>query len=70
VGISSSADLDAAFDEVSRQHPDALIVLTTTAYWDFSNMIVHAGDDATVPVFANQSFVFSQAGTLVNYSRI
>jgi putative ABC transport system substrate-binding protein len=28
VAVRSPVDLDAAFDEVSRQHPDALIVLT------------------------------------------
>jgi putative ABC transport system substrate-binding protein len=69
VGISSSADLDAAFDEVSRQHPDALIVLTDNSLLGLSNMIVMRAMTQRLPVFANQSFVFSQAGTLVNYSR-
>jgi putative ABC transport system substrate-binding protein len=69
VGISSSADLDAAFEEVSRQHPDALIVLTDNSLLGLSNMIVARSMTQRLPVFANQSFVFSQAGTLVNYSR-
>jgi putative ABC transport system substrate-binding protein len=69
VGISSSADLEAAFDEVSRQHPDALIVLTDNSLLGLSNMIVARAMTQRLPVFANQSFVLSQAGTLVNYAR-
>jgi putative ABC transport system substrate-binding protein len=69
VGISSSADLDAAFEEIARQHPDALVVVTDNSLLGLSSMIAARATMQRLPVFANQNFVSSQAGTLVNYSR-
>src|SRR5262249_8086401 len=69
VPISSSADLDAAFDQVSQQHPGALVVLTDNSLLGLGEMIVARAMAQRVPVFASMSYAFSGAGELLNYSR-
>ncbi|MBC9876445.1 hypothetical protein G8O24_03675 [Bradyrhizobium sp. INPA01-394B] len=69
VGIGSSADLDVAFEEIARQHPDALLVVTDNNLLALSSVIAAKAMMQRLPIFANQSFASSQAGTLVNYAR-
>ena len=49
VGVSSPADLDAAFNEVSRQHPDALIVLTDNSLQGLADTIAARALSQRVP---------------------
>jgi putative ABC transport system substrate-binding protein len=69
VEISSPADLDTAFEGVSRQHPDALIVLTDNSLLGLANPIITRATIQGLPTFANMSYVFTRIGGLVNYSR-
>lgn len=69
VKVTSSADLDTAFDEVSRQHPDALVILTDNSLLGLGDSLVTRATAQRVPVFAGMGYAFSQAGALINYSR-
>jgi putative tryptophan/tyrosine transport system substrate-binding protein len=69
ITVSSSTDLDAAFDEISRQHPDALIILNDNSLLGLAEAIVARAMAQRVPVFASLPYAFSQAGGLVTYSR-
>jgi putative ABC transport system substrate-binding protein len=69
VAVRSPADLDAAFEEVSRQHPGALIVLTDNSLQGLADTIIARASAQRLPVFGTFTLAFSQAGALVNYSR-
>jgi putative ABC transport system substrate-binding protein len=69
IGVRSPADLDAAFVEVSRQHPDALIVLTDNSLQGLADIIIARALAQRVPVAGSFGPTFSQAGALINYAR-
>jgi putative tryptophan/tyrosine transport system substrate-binding protein len=69
VGVRSPADLDAAFDEVQRQHPGALIVLTDNSLQGLAETIIARALAQHVPVFGSFTLTFAQAGALINYAR-
>jgi len=69
VAVRSRADLEAAFCEVSQQHPVALIVLTDNSLLGLADQIVSRALAQRIPAFGNLSLAFLQAGALINYSR-
>ena len=69
VGVSSPAELDAAFEKMSRQRPGALFVLTDNSLQALAEPIVTGALAQRVPTFANLSISFPQAGALFDYSR-
>jgi putative ABC transport system substrate-binding protein len=69
VGVSSPADLDAAFTEMSQQRPDALFVLTDNSLQALAEPIVTKALAQRVPTFANLGDTFARAGALFDYSR-
>jgi putative ABC transport system substrate-binding protein len=69
VAVSSPADLDAAFVEVSRQHPRALIVLTDNSLQGLADAIVARALAQQVLIFGSFTLTFAQAGALINYAR-
>jgi putative ABC transport system substrate-binding protein len=69
VGVRSPADLDAAFAEVSRQHPGALIVLTDNSLQGLADTIIARALAQRVPTFGSFTLTFAQAGALINYAR-
>jgi putative ABC transport system substrate-binding protein len=69
VGVSSPAELDAAFAEMSRQPPGALFVLTDNSLQALAEPIVTRALAQRVPTFANLGISFPQAGALFDYSR-
>jgi putative ABC transport system substrate-binding protein len=69
VGVRSPADLDPAFDEVQRQHPGALIVLTDNSLQGLAETIIARALAQHVPVFGSFTLTFAQAGALINYAR-
>jgi putative tryptophan/tyrosine transport system substrate-binding protein len=69
VAVRSPADLDAAFGEMSRQQPGALIVLTDNSLQGLADSIVPHALEQRVPVFGTFTLSFAQAGALINYGR-
>jgi putative ABC transport system substrate-binding protein len=69
ISIEPPADLDAAFGEVSRQHPGALIVLTDNSLQGLADTIIARALAQQVPVFGSFTLTFAQAGALINYAR-
>ena len=69
VAVRSPADLDAAFDEVSRQHPGALVVLTDNSLQGLAETIIARALVQHLPVFGSFTLTFAQAGALINYAR-
>jgi putative tryptophan/tyrosine transport system substrate-binding protein len=69
VVVRSRADLEAAFGDVSLQHPGALIVLTDNSLQGLAEEIVSRALARRVPAFGSFTLAFSQAGALINYSR-
>jgi putative tryptophan/tyrosine transport system substrate-binding protein len=69
VGVSSPAELDVAFTEMSRQRPGALFVLTDNSLQALAEPIVTRALAQRVPTFASLGNTFAQAGALFDYSR-
>jgi putative tryptophan/tyrosine transport system substrate-binding protein len=69
VGVSSPADLDAAYTEMARQRPGALFVLTDSSLQALADPIVTRALEQRVPTFANLGLSFPQAGSLFDFSR-
>jgi putative ABC transport system substrate-binding protein len=69
IGVSSPAELDAAYTEMARQHPGALFVLTDNSLQALAEPIVTRALAQRVPTFANLGISFPQAGALFDYSR-
>jgi len=69
VGVSSPADLDAAFVAMSQQRPGALFVLTDNSLQALAEPIVTRALAQRVPTFANLGDTFARAGALFDYSR-
>jgi putative ABC transport system substrate-binding protein len=69
VSVSSPADLDAAFTEMSQQRPGALFVLTDNSLQALAEPIVTRALAQRVPTFANLGDTFARAGALFDYSR-
>ena len=69
VAVRSPADIDAAFAELSRQKPDALIVLTDNSLQGIADVIIARARAQRVPVFGSFTLAFARAGALVNYGR-
>ena len=69
IGVSSPAELDAAFMEMARQRPGALFVLTDNSLQALAEPIVTRALAQRVPTFANLGLSFPQAGALFDYSR-
>jgi len=69
VGVGSPADLDAAFDEVSRQHPDALVVLTDNSLFALADKIIARALAQRLPVIGSFPSDLARAGALMSYGR-
>jgi putative ABC transport system substrate-binding protein len=69
VSVRSPAELDAAFAEVSRQHPGALIVLTDNSLQGLADTIIARALAQRLPTFGSFTLTFAQAGALINYAR-
>ena len=69
VNVSSPADIDAAFAELSRQRPGALFVLTDNSLLGLSEKIIARALAQRVPTFGNFADSFARAGALFAYSR-
>ncbi len=69
IGVSAPADLDAAFTELSRQSPGALLVLTDNSLLALADTIIARALALQVPTFGNFSRPFAGAGALIAYSR-
>jgi putative tryptophan/tyrosine transport system substrate-binding protein len=69
VGVSSPSDFDAAFDEVARQHPDALMVLTDNSLQALTDKIIARALAQRLPVVGSFPSGFAQAGALMSYGR-
>ena len=69
VSVGAPADLDAAFVEMPRQHPDALFVLTDNSLQALAKPIVERALAQRVPTFANLGDTYAHAGALFDYSR-
>jgi putative tryptophan/tyrosine transport system substrate-binding protein len=69
VGVTSPADLDAAFAELARQHPGALFVLTDNSLFALADTIIARALAQRVPTIGNFYLPFVQAGALLAYSR-
>src|SRR5258708_1018074 len=64
VNVSAPADLDAAFAEMSRQPPGAVIVLSDNSLFALSEQIVARALALRAPTFGNFALSFVQAGGL------
>jgi putative ABC transport system substrate-binding protein len=69
VGVRSPADLDAAFTEMSRQHPGALIVLADNSLQGLADTIIARALALRVPTLGSFALASAQAGALINYAR-
>jgi putative tryptophan/tyrosine transport system substrate-binding protein len=69
VSVSAPVDLDAAFAEMSRQPPGAVIVLSDNSLFAVSEQIVARALALRAPTFGNFALSFVQAGGLFAYSR-
>lgn len=69
VRVSAPADLDAAFAEISRQLPGAVVVLTDNSLLALSDPIITRALALQVPTFGSFAGPFAQAGALFAYSR-
>jgi putative tryptophan/tyrosine transport system substrate-binding protein len=69
VSVRSPAELDAAFAEVSRQHPGALVVLTDNSLQGLADTIIARALAQRLPTFGSFTLTFAQAGALINYAR-
>ena len=67
--VSAPADLDAAFTEMSREHPGALFMLTDNSLLALADTIVARALTLRVPTFGGFGGTFAQAGALIAYSR-
>jgi len=68
IGVKRSADLDAAFAEMSKQAPGALFVLTDNILQSLAEPVVAKAMAQRVPTFAISVFM-PHAGALFDYSR-
>jgi putative tryptophan/tyrosine transport system substrate-binding protein len=69
VAVHSPDDLDPAFDELARQQPQALMVLTDNSLQGLAEAIVTRALSRGVPAFGSFTISFSDAGALFNYAR-
>jgi putative ABC transport system substrate-binding protein len=69
VSVSAPADLDPAFAVMSRQHPDALFVLTDNSLFGLADPIIAHALALRVPTIGNFAGSFARAGALFAYSR-
>jgi putative tryptophan/tyrosine transport system substrate-binding protein len=69
VGVRSPADLDAAFAEVARQRPGALLMLTDSSLLGLADTIIARALAQRVPTFGSFTYGFAQAGALFSYAR-
>jgi putative tryptophan/tyrosine transport system substrate-binding protein len=67
--VSAPADLDAAFAEMSREHPGALFMLADNSLLALADTIVARALELRVPTFGGFGGTFAQAGALIAYSR-
>jgi ABC-type uncharacterized transport system substrate-binding protein len=67
--VSWPADLDAAFAEMSREHPGALFMLTDNSLLALADTIVARALVLRVPTFGGFGGTFGQTGAMIAYSR-
>jgi putative ABC transport system substrate-binding protein len=67
--VTSPADLDAAFAEIARARPEALLVLTDNSLFGLTNTIVPWALSNRLPTVGAFNLDFVQAGALLNYGR-
>jgi putative tryptophan/tyrosine transport system substrate-binding protein len=69
VGVSLPAGLDAAFSEVARQRPGALLLLTDSSLLGLADTIVSRALAQRVPTFGSFTSAFAEVGALFSYAR-
>jgi ABC-type uncharacterized transport system substrate-binding protein len=69
VRVGAPTDLDAAFAEISRQPPGALLVLTDNSLLALADPIITRALALRVPTLGSFAGPFAQAGALYAYSR-
>jgi putative ABC transport system substrate-binding protein len=67
--VSAPADLEAAFAEMSRQPPGAVIVLSDNSVFALADRITAQALALRVPTLGTFARPFAQAGALLTYSR-
>ena len=67
--VSAPADLDAAFAQMSREHPAALLMLTDNSLLALADTVVARALQLRVPTFGGFGGTFAQTGALIGYSR-
>ena len=69
VGVKSSADLDAAFADVSKQRPGALFVLTDNSLFGLADNIISRALALGIPTLGSFANTFARSGALFAYGR-
>jgi putative ABC transport system substrate-binding protein len=69
VGVSAPVDLDAAFSEMSYQHPDALLVPGDNILLALANAIIERALTQRVPTIGNYVNGADHSGALISYAR-
>jgi putative tryptophan/tyrosine transport system substrate-binding protein len=67
--VSAPADLDAAFTQMSREHPGALFMLTDNSLLALADTVVARALQLRIPTFGGFGGTFAQTGALIAYSR-
>lgn len=67
--VSAPADLEAAFAQMSREHPGVLFMLTDNSLLALAETVVARALELRVPTFGGFGGTFAQTGALIAYSR-
>ena len=67
--VSAPADLDAAFAQMSRERPGALLMLTDNSLLALADTVVARALELRIPTFGGFGGTFAQTGALIGYAR-
>jgi putative tryptophan/tyrosine transport system substrate-binding protein len=67
--VSAPTDLDTAFAGMSRQPPDAVLVLTDNSLFALAGSIIARALEVRVPTVGSFTLTFAQDGALFAYAR-
>lgn len=67
--VSAPADLDAAFAQMSRERPGALLMLTDNSLLALADTVVARALELRIPTFGGFGGTFAQTGALIAYAR-
>ena len=65
--VATSRDIDAAFADIARFRPDAVIILADGLFIQHARQLVEFGLKHKLPTMSGGSSEFSEAGTLMSY---